>query len=121
MSLCLVVDDSGVIRKIARRLLEAQGWTVVEAENGLDALERCKPKMPDAVFLDWVLPTMGAAEFLSALRMKAGGTKPRVIYVVTENDPVDVAKMLAAGADDYMFKPFDAETLREKFALPAMA
>jgi two-component system, chemotaxis family, chemotaxis protein CheY len=115
MGTCLVIDDSSVIRKITRRLLEAQGWDVVEAENGLEGLERCKPKMPDAVFLDWILPTMGAAEFLSALRMKVGGTKPRVIYVVTENDPVDISRMLAAGADDYMFKPFDAATLAEKF------
>ena len=121
MALCLVVDDSSVIRKIVRRILEQQGWTIVDAENGVEALERCKAKMPDAVFLDWILPTMGAAEFLSALRMMSGGTRPRVIYVITENDPVDISKMLAAGADDYMFKPFDAATLNEKFALPAMA
>lgn len=121
MALCLIVDDSSVIRKIVRRMLEGQGWSVVEAENGLEALERCKAKMPDTVFLDWILPTMGAAEFLSALRMMTGGTRPRVIYVITENDPVDISKMLAAGCDDYMFKPFDAPSLHEKFSLPAMA
>jgi two-component system chemotaxis response regulator CheY len=121
MPLCLVIDDSNVIRKIARRLLEAQGWQVVEAENGLDGLDRCKSRMPDAVFLDWILPTMGAAEFLSALRMKVGGTKPRVVYCITENDPVDISRMLAAGADDYMFKPFDAETLAEKFKVSVYA
>lgn len=116
MSLCLVVDDSSVIRKIVRRLLEANGWTVVEAENGVEALERCKARMPDAVFLDWILPTMGAFEFLSGLRMMTGGKRPRVVYVITENDPVDITRMLAAGADDYMFKPFDAQTLIERFS-----
>ena len=64
MKTCLVVDDSGVVRKIARRILEGMEFTVVEAEDGAVALEACKQAMPDAVLLDWNMPVMDGFEFL---------------------------------------------------------
>lgn len=114
MKTCLVVDDSGVIRKVARRILEQAGWHISEAENGREALTHCQGQMPDVILVDWLMPVMGGHEFVSALRLLPQGRRPFVIYCTTEFDPVDIAKILAAGADDYMLKPYDRVELREK-------
>ena len=111
---CLVVDDSEVIRRVARRLLEKMGFLVSEAENGHEALERCRTRMPDAVLLDWQLPVMGSFQFLEALRGEAGGKRPYVIYCTSENDPEDITRAINTGADEYLLKPFDREAIESK-------
>lgn len=116
MKRCLVVDDSSVIRKVARAILEGAGFEISEAENGHEALDRCKAQNPDVILLDWQLPVMGAMEFLSALRVAQGVKRPYIVYCTTENDSNDIARAFTAGADDYMLKPFDRETLVSKFA-----
>ena len=65
MKSCLVVDDSSVIRKVARRILEDLSFTITEAEDGQQALERCQAEMPDAILLDWNMPVMDGLEFLA--------------------------------------------------------
>jgi two-component system chemotaxis response regulator CheY len=115
MMRCLVVDDSQVIRKVARRIISDMGFEVVEAENGQEAIERCKTEMPDVILLDWHMPVMGGQEFLSALTASAIGRKPTVIYCTTENDPIDISKALSSGADDYLLKPFNREAVEGKF------
>jgi two-component system chemotaxis response regulator CheY len=67
-SLCLVVDDSRVVRKVARRILEAHGFIVAEAADGQQALEACRAQMPDCVLLDWNMPVMNGIVFLAAAR-----------------------------------------------------
>ena len=114
MKTCLVVDDSTVVRKVARRILENLKVTAVEAENGHQALELCHQAMPDAVILDYHMPGMGTVEFLSSLRALANGKRPFVVYCTTENDTPDITRTIAAGADDYVIKPFDREALRIK-------
>jgi two-component system chemotaxis response regulator CheY len=64
MKTCLVVDDSSVIRKVARRILEGLEFEIAEAEDGEQALEACRGRMPDAVLLDWNMPKMDGYEFL---------------------------------------------------------
>ena len=59
MKTCLVVDDSSVIRKVARRILEGLDFQIVEAENGEEAIESCKKNLPDAILLDWNMPKNG--------------------------------------------------------------
>jgi two-component system chemotaxis response regulator CheY len=59
MKTCLVVDDSSVVRKIARRLLEEMGFQIIEAEDGAKAIDACKSAMLDAVLLDWNMPVNG--------------------------------------------------------------
>src|SRR5438552_8180697 len=86
MKTCLVVDDSGVVRRIARRILEELAFNVSEAGDGMEALERCGQGMPDAILLDWNMPVMDGPSFLRALRGSAGGTEPKVIFCTTEND-----------------------------------
>jgi two-component system chemotaxis response regulator CheY len=115
MTTCLVVDDSGVIRKIARRILEQMGFQVVEAEDGEKALELCKRGMPDAILLDWNMPVMDGYEFLGHLRHMPGGDAPRVVFCTTENDVAHIASALAAGANEYIMKPFDKDIVAAKF------
>ena len=121
MKQCLVVDDSEVIRKVARRILESLNFEITEAENGQEALERCQANPPDAILLDWSMPVMGGCEFLGALRFAKLEKKPFVLYCTTENDPIDISKAIAAGADEYVLKPYNREVLESKLSEAGLA
>ncbi|WP_375464536.1 response regulator [uncultured Methylobacterium sp.] len=114
MKTCLVVDDSAVIRKVARRIIETLGFAVVEAEDGSDALLRCAEAMPDMILLDWNMPNMDGYSFLQALRQRPEGAGPKILFCTTENDVGAIARALRAGADEYIMKPFDRDILRAK-------
>jgi len=116
MKTCLVVDDSSVIRKVARRILEELDFSVVEAADGKEAMECCSAAMPDAVLLDWNMPVMDGLEFLVELRKADGGTDPVVVFCTTENDMSHITKAISAGANEYIMKPFDREIIESKFA-----
>ncbi len=114
MKSCLIVDDSAVIRKVARRILESLSFQVSEAEDGEQALAACRGGMPDAVLLDWNMPVMDGYEFLKALRRLPGGDRPKVVFCTTENDVVHIARALHAGANEYIMKPFDKDIVTAK-------
>ena len=115
MKTCLVVDDSSVVRKIARRILEEMKFEITEAEDGEKAIEACKRAMPDAVLLDWNMPVMDGYEFLNNLRRMPGGDVPKVVFCTTENDVAHIARALHAGANEYIMKPFDKDIVTAKF------
>jgi two-component system chemotaxis response regulator CheY len=115
MKHCLIVDDSAVIRKVARRILEGLAFRVSEAEDGEQALVACRSEMPDAVLLDWNMPVMDGYEFLKALRRLPDGDGPKVVFCTTENDVAHIARAMHAGADEYIMKPFDKEIVTAKF------
>ena len=115
MKTCLVVDDSSVVRKIARRILEEMELEIVEAEDGEKALEVCKRALPDAVLLDWNMPIMDGYEFLGNLRRMPGGDTPKVVFCTTENGIDHIARALEAGANEYIMKPFDKVIVAAKF------
>ena len=115
MKTCLVVDDSSVIRKVARRILESLDFQIVEAENGEDAIESCKRNLPDAILLDWNMPKMDGYDFLRVLRRLPGGDRPKVVFCTTENDVAHIARALHAGANEYIMKPFDKDIVTAKF------
>jgi two-component system chemotaxis response regulator CheY len=115
MKSCLIVDDSAVIRKVARRILEGLSFRISEAEDGEQALAACKSEMPDAVLLDWNMPVMDGYEFLTQLRSLPEGHAPKVIFCTTENDIAHIARAMHAGADEYIMKPFDKEIVTAKF------
>jgi two-component system, chemotaxis family, chemotaxis protein CheY len=115
MKTCMVVDDSSVIRKVARRILEGLEFRIVEAEDGQQALDQCRNGLPDAILLDWNMPVMDGYEFLKALRRLPGGDKPKVVFCTTENDVVHIARALHAGANEYIMKPFDKDIVAAKF------
>ena len=114
MKTCLVVDDSSVIRKVARRILEGLEFQILEAEDGEQALRSCQNQLPDAVLLDWNMPKMDGYEFLRQLRRMPGGDVPRVVFCTTENDVAHIARALHAGANEYIMKPFDKEIVEAK-------
>jgi two-component system chemotaxis response regulator CheY len=113
---CLVVDDSRVVRKIARRILEAQGIAVTEAAAGGAALAHCRRHLPRCVLLDWNMPVMNGIELLKALRREFGPDEPKVLFCTTENDMDFIEQAIAHGAQEFIMKPFDEEILLGKFA-----
>lgn len=115
MKSCLVVDDSRVVRKVARRIAEDLGFSCHEAENGQEAYESCKASMPDAILLDWNMPVMSGIEFLEKLRQMDNGGHPKVVFCTTENDVAHIQRALQAGANEYIMKPFDSEIIQSKF------
>jgi len=116
MKMCLVVDDSRVVRKVARRILEGLDFEIAEAADGMEALAVCRAAMPDAVLLDWGMPVMDGLEFLRRLRQEPGGEAPVVVFCTSENEPERIAEALGAGADEYIMKPFDGDIIEAKFA-----
>jgi two-component system chemotaxis response regulator CheY len=115
MKTCLVVDDSSVIRKVARRIIEGLDFEIVEAEDGEQALDVCRRQLPEAILLDWNMPKMDGYEFLRMLRKLPGGDSPKVVFCTTENDVAHIARALHAGANEYIMKPFDKEIVEAKF------
>lgn len=113
-SICLLVDDSRVIRKVARRIVETLGYEVTEVENGEEALAKCKATMPDLILLDWNMPVMGGIEFITELRRLGSGDLPKVVFCTTNSDALDIHKGIEAGAHEYVIKPFDHQTLLTK-------
>ena len=113
---CLIVDDSRIIRKVARRIIEDLGFEVDEAADGAKALTYCMGLMPQVVLLDWQMPVMDGLSFLRRLRDLPGGRVPKVLFCTIETRPDRIAEALSAGADDYVMKPFDGEILHSKLA-----
>ncbi len=111
---CLVVDDSRVVRKVARRILEGNGFAVREAADGSEALTSCRASLPDCVLLDWNMPVMNGIEFLKALRQEFGPSPP-VVFCTTETEMSFVEQAIACGAQEFIMKPFDDEILLGKF------
>ena len=113
---CLVVDDSRVVRKAARRFMEGFGFTVREAGDGSEALIACRELLPEVVLLDWNMPVMDGVTFLRAARAEFGSDKPVIILCTTEIAFEKIMEALEAGAQEYVMKPFDAEILGSKLA-----
>lgn len=116
MKSCLIVDDSKVIRMVAKKILQELQFATLEAEDGQSALDQCKKQLPDAVLLDWNMPVMNGIEFLRELRKLPGGTAPVVVFCTTENDIEHIQEAIEAGANEYIMKPFDSEILQAKFS-----
>ena len=112
---CLIVDDSRIIRKVARRIVEGLGFEVDEAADGSEALAYCSATLPELVLLDWNMPVMDGLTFLRRLRALPGGGAPKVLFCTIETRADRIAEALSAGADDYVMKPFDSEILQSKF------
>ena len=115
MKTCLVVDDSRVVRKVARRILEDLRFNCEEAEDGQQANEFCSTAMPEVILLDWNMPVMSGIEFLEKLRQMPSGDTPRVVFCTTENDMSHIQRAMMAGANEYIMKPFDTDIIKSKF------
>ncbi len=115
MKTCLIVDDSKVVRMVARKILEGLNFEIAEAEDGQQALDVCMDQMPHAVLLDWNMPVKNGLEFLQELRALEGVDQPIVVFCTTENDMAHIQEAIKAGANEYIMKPFDSEIIESKF------
>jgi two-component system chemotaxis response regulator CheY len=118
MATCLIVDDSRVVRIVARKIFEELKFICHEAENGQEALNKVHEDIPDVIFLDWNMPIMTGIEFLRILRAETKLSKqPKIIFCTTENDFAKITEAITAGADEYIMKPFDSDTVKSKLSL----
>jgi two-component system, chemotaxis family, chemotaxis protein CheY len=121
MKSCLVVDDSKVIRKVARHILETLDFEVREAGDGREALDACLQTPPDVILLDWNMPVMSGMDVLRALKESDIQARPKVVFCTTENGMAYIRAAIEAGADEYVMKPFDRETLESKLQIVGVA
>ena len=115
MKSCLIVEDSKVIRMVARKILQGLRFDTSEAADGTEALDACKAQLPDVVLLDWDMPVMDGMEFLLELRKLPGGDAPVVVCCTTETDIKHIQKAIECGANEYIMKPFDSDSIQAKF------
>jgi two-component system chemotaxis response regulator CheY len=113
MKTCLVVDDSSVIRKVARRILEGMKFEISEAEDGVQALDMCRIGLPDVVFLDLNMPRMDGMTFLNALSPRRLAAQGGVRHDRARHGAYQPGA--PCRADDFIMKPFDRDSIQAKF------
>ena len=114
----LVIDDSRAMRMVLVRLLRDRGWDVVEAgdgQQGLDALG--SGPVPELALIDWNMPVMNGLEFIRSVRKEPAYADMTLVMVTTESEQSQVVRALAAGAHEYVFKPFTPEALLGKLSM----
>ena len=116
MKVFMLVDDSPVIRKVANRILSDVGFVVVEANDGYEALEKCRGNMPDAVIVDWDLPSMSGLEFIEEFVKMEDAQNTRLLYCTSEIMVSEMTKAKRAGCHAFLMKPFNREILLQKVA-----
>ncbi len=109
--LVLVVEDEASIATMLRYNLEKQGYRVAEAADGQEALNQIQEQQPDIVLLDWMLPLMSGIEVCRQIRRKPATRELPVIMVTARTEDQDAVRALNTGADDYITKPFNIESL----------
>jgi two-component system chemotaxis response regulator CheY len=111
----LIVDDSSTMRRIIANTMKKLGYEdVVEAGDGIEALQKVAQGKPDLILTDWNMPKMDGREFVKTLRTQSGMDTVPVLMVTTHAERTDVVLALQAGVNDYVVKPFTPETLKEK-------
>lgn len=111
----LVVDDSKIVRKVTRNMLEPMGYTVAEAEDGLKAVEYCQQQpMPQLIMMDHNMPEMMGLDAVIEIRKMANGGDPTIVMCTTMNDMEFIQQAMIGGANEFIMKPFDAEILHTK-------
>ncbi len=114
----LVIDDSRAMRSILRGILGQRGFDVAEAEHGRAGLQWIETQgNPELILVDWHMPTMTGIEFVHELRGQPSGRDVRIMVVSVETEMQRIGEALAAGADEYLMKPFDADALLDKLVL----
>jgi two-component system, chemotaxis family, chemotaxis protein CheY len=118
----LIVDDSRFMRAHLRQLLERLGVQCMEAADGREALDKLRGDQAFALMLlDVNMPRMTGLECVKALREAGLGAGIKVMMVTTESDNAFIESALKYGADEFLMKPFTAESLREKLAMMGLA
>lgn len=115
MKRCMFVDDSSVVRKVAKRILSGPDLLLVEASCGLDAIEMCQAEMPDIVVVDSALPDLPTVEVIRRIRAIPSPIVPHIAICLIEMDVAAIMRAKRAGAQSYILKPFNRAQLLEGF------
>ncbi|MBX7219038.1 MAG: PAS domain S-box protein [Blastocatellia bacterium] len=110
----LIVDDDPVQQKLMRFILTQDGYTLTEAGNGREALEKFQAETPDLVLLDALMPELDGFETCQAIRLLPGGEGIPLLIVTTLNDDAAITQVFAAGATDYIAKPINRVLIRQR-------
>jgi two-component system chemotaxis response regulator CheY len=118
----LVIDDSKTMRRIVSRVLVGLGYEVVEAADGQQALDALAAgPLPDLACVDWNMPVMDGLTFVTEVRRNKDWRDITLMMVTTESEHGQIVRALAAGAHEYLIKPFTPDALREKLDLLGLA
>lgn len=114
----LILDDSRAMRMILRRIMDSAGFEIVEAadgQQGLDAL--ASGPLPDVALVDWNMPGVDGLSFVKAVRGNPDYRAMTLMMVTTESEHDQVVRALAAGAHEYIIKPFTADAILDRLDL----
>lgn len=118
MPSAIVIDDSRAMRIMLSDSMKSLGYDVDEAEDGSAAIFRLDDGRPrDVALVDWNMPVMNGLEFIRAVRADARFRSMRLLVITSETESEQVMTALAAGADEYLMKPFTRETLAAKLEM----
>ena len=118
----LIIDDSKAMRSILSRMLRGLGFEVLEAGNGREGLQRLQESGKiDLALVDWNMPEMNGLEFIRTVRAEQSYNGVLLMMVTTETEMENVVRALAAGANEYVMKPFTQEVIMEKLQIFGMA
>jgi two-component system chemotaxis response regulator CheY len=115
MKRCMFVDDSSVIRKVAKRILGGSDMVIIEAASGFDAIEMCAADMPDIIVVDSALPDMQTVDFIRRVRAIESPIRAQILVSLVEVDIGAIMRAKRAGAQGYLLKPFNRPQLLERF------
>jgi two-component system chemotaxis response regulator CheY len=114
----LVIDDSRAVRMLVGNILRAQGFQVCDAGHGREGLEKLQQNPAiGLVLVDWNMPVMDGLEFIQAVRRERAWDAVQIVMVTTETEIEQVQRAMAAGANEYVMKPFTPEVLIAKISL----
>ncbi len=115
MKRCMIVDDSSVIRKVAKRILGGPDLVIIEAASGGEALAMCAAEMPAVIVVDSGLPDMPTVDFIRHVMAMESPVKPQVAICMSEFDVGTIMRAKRAGAKGYILKPFNRPQLLDRF------
>ena len=115
MKRCMIVDDSSVIRKVAKRILSSPQLLVSEASSATEAIYMCEADMPDVIVLDTTLPDMDPVDFIRQALAIEAKAKPQIVVCLTQFDIGTIMRAKRAGAKGYILKPFNRQLLVDRF------
>lgn len=112
----LIIDDSRAMRSILRRIVTGIGFTTAEAAHGQEALDHMNAgPLPDVCLIDWNMPVMDGYTFITTVRDNPEWRNVTLMMVTTESEHGQIVKALAAGAHEYVIKPFTPDAIIDKF------
>ena len=115
MKIFMIADDSPVIRKVARRIIEDLGFVVVEAENGEHAQALCANSMPDGILIDWDMPGLSGLELVEWLAHNREAERIKMLYCTSQVMVSEMTRAKRAGAHGFLLKPFNRAMIAAKF------